>query len=193
MGADGIGDYAETLIRIKARKLARTAASPEVDWEDFAQDMRLDLWRRLSKFDPSKAPLNAFITRVVEHKVASIIEARTAACRDYRRCPRSLNEPSKSRPEKGPPVEFGRLLAREVIHRRIGIPSNSPEDLHDLAHDIAAVISNLPQEQRDVCLRLMRGNLTEVAQETGIPRGTLYESFEMLRRRFEKEHLKEYL
>ena len=35
MGVEGIGDYAETLIRIKARKLAKTARSPEVEWEDY--------------------------------------------------------------------------------------------------------------------------------------------------------------
>jgi len=173
--------------------LARAVASSEADWEDLAQDMRLDLWRRLSKFDPNKAGQNTFAARIVGHCIAVIIEARTAPCRDHRRCPHSLNELLKNKREKGPPVEFGCLLDREVVHRRTGVPSHSPEDLHDLALDIAAVVSNLPQEQRDLCLQLMRKNLTEVAQETGIPRATLYESVEKLRRRFEKARLKEYL
>jgi len=193
MGVDGIGEYAEKLIRIKARKLARTAASPEADWEDFAQDMRLDLWRRLSKFDPNKAGQNTFAARIIDHCIASIIEARTSPCRDHRRCPRSLNELLKNKREKGPPVESGCLLDREVVYRRTGVPSHSPEELHDLALDIAAVVSNLPQEQRDFCLRLMRKNLTQVAKGTGIPRGTLYESIEALRRRFRKAGLEIYL
>jgi RNA polymerase sigma-70 factor (ECF subfamily) len=155
--------------------------------------MRLDLWHRLSKYDPSKATLNTFIAHVVEHKVASIIEARTASCRDYRRCPRSLNEPFKSRRENDPPVEFGRLLDRVVVHRRIGVPSNSPEDLHDLAHDIAAVVSNLPPELRDLCRRLMTDRPAEVSRETSIAPGTLYDARRKLRRRFEKADLHKYL
>jgi len=39
----------------------------------------------------------------------------------------------------------------------------------------------------------MKRTPTEVARRTGLPRGTLYESIEALRRRFEKARLKEYL
>jgi RNA polymerase sigma-70 factor (ECF subfamily) len=192
MGVEGIGDYAENLIRFKARKLARTAASPEVDWEDFAQDMRLDLWRRLSKFDPSKAPLNAFITRVVEHKVASIIEARTAPCRDFRRCRSSLNRPLEDQ-DGGRPAECGDTLGEDTRHLRTGIPGHSVEESVDLGLDTKATLARLPPELRDLCRRLMRQDLTEVARETGTPRGTLHESVLKNRRKFEKARLREYL
>jgi len=192
MGVKDIGKYAETLIRIKARKLARTAASPEVDWEDFAQDMRLDLWHRLSKFDPDKAKINTFVARVVEHKVASIIEARTAPCRDYRRCRPSLNRPLKDK-EGGRPAERGDTLGEDSHHLRTGIPGRSVEETVDLRLDTKAALAHFPPELRDICRRLMRQDLTEVAKETGTPRGTLHDSVLKNRRRFEKARLTDYL
>ena len=191
MGVEGIGDYAENLIRFKARKLARTAASPEVDWEDFAQDMRLDLWRRLSKFDPGKATLNTFIARVVEHKIASIIEARKAGLRDYRRQRCSPNDPLKT--PDGKPAERGDMLDQNATLLRTGGANRPAGERIDLRDDIRTVLAGLPPELRGLCCRLMKGTPTEVQGETGIPRGTLYEPFETLRRRFEKARLKEYL
>jgi len=191
MGVEGIGDYAETLIRVKARKLARTAASPEVSWEDFAQDMRLDLWHRLSKFDPGKAKFETFVARVVEHKVASIIEARQASCRDYRRCRSSLNDPLKA--PDGEPDERGDMIDQDATCLRTGGASRPADERVDLGEDIRTVLAGLPPELCGLCRRLMKRTPTEVERETGIPRGTLYESIQKLRHRFEKARLKEYL
>ena len=192
MGVEGIGDYAEKLIRIKARKLARTAASPEVDWEDFAQDMRLYLWRRLSKFDPARGVYEAFVTEVVKHYVASIIESRQALCRDYRRCRCSLNDPLKVK-EGADPAERGDMLGENAGHlRRSGAGRPSAEYVN-LAHDLKAILASLPPDLRDLCHRLMSRTPTEVEQETGTPRGTLHESVLKNRRKFEKARLREYL
>ena len=192
MGVEGIGDYAEMLIRIKARKLARTAASPEVDWEDFAQNMRLDLWRRLSKFDPGKATLNTFIARVVEHKAASMLEARKARCRDYRRCRSSLNDPLAGK-DGTVPVERGDMLDEDAGHLRTGVPSRSGEESGELGLDTKAALTRLPPELNGLGCHLLNQTKTEVAKETGIPRGTLHESTQKLRRRFKKAGLKIYL
>jgi len=152
--------------------------------------MTFDLWGRLSKFDPSKAPREAFIDRVVRHKVASIIEGRQAQRRDCRRqC--SLNDPLQSAGSKS--TERGDTIGQDQVYRRTGPPSHSLEDLRDLAVDVDAVLSRLPPRLRDLCRRLRANTPTEVSQETGIPRGSLYEAIEELRRRFEKAGLKKYL
>jgi len=186
-----LGDYAEKLIRHKAKRLVGKAGLTISDVPDLEQDMKLDLLRRLSKFDPSKAQRNTFIARVVEHSVATIIESRKAGLRDYRRCTCSLNDPTKDL--QGKPIERGDAMDQEQRRLRTGSAGRTPAEDVDLAVDVAEVVSDLPPELRDLCRRLKTQSPTEVSQETGIPRGTLYESFETLRRRFEKARLREYL
>ena len=184
--------YAEDLIRIKARRLSGQAGFVRSDQEDIEQELRLDLLRRLPKFDPRKAALSTFADRVVRHKVASIIEAKKARLRDYRRQQCSLNDPLKT--PDGKRAERGDTVDQNEACRRTGRSSRSTEDLRDLANDFSAAVSNLPPNLRDLCRRLlMNPNLTEAAQDAGIPRGTLYESVEKIRRRFEKARLKENL
>ncbi len=50
------------------------------------------------KYNPRRAQLNTFIARVVEHKIATLIEARKAGIRDYRRCPFPSTTASRTRP-----------------------------------------------------------------------------------------------
>ena len=190
MGVDELGDYAEKLIKHKARRLVGKAGLTISDVPDLEQDMKLDLWRRLSKFDPAKAQRNTFIARVVEHCVATILEARKAQMRDYRRqC--SLNDPLEN--PDGKPAERGDTMDQNTDRRRTGFPALSAEDRVDLAIDIAAAVSNLPLELRDLCQRLMTETPTEVSRETDTAPGTLYDARRKLRHRFEKARLKEYL
>ncbi len=44
--------------------------------------MILDLLRRLPRDSPKRAQLKAFIARVVEHKIATLMEAQKAGIRD---------------------------------------------------------------------------------------------------------------
>ena len=89
---DGIDPYAAGLIRFKARQLVGQAGFTASDREDIEQELILDLLRRLPKYNPKRAQLNTFIARVVEHRVATLIEAQKAGIRDYRRCRCSLND-----------------------------------------------------------------------------------------------------
>ena len=183
--------YAENLIKYKARRLVGRAGFVRSDQEDIEQELRLDLLRRLSNFDPNKATLNTFADRVVEHKIASIIEARKAGLRDYRRQRCSLNDPLKT--PDGKPAERGDMLDQDATLLRTGGANRPADERIDLRDDIRTVLAGLPPELRRLCRRLMKRTPTEVERETGTARGTQYESFETLRRRFEKARLKEYL
>lgn len=195
MGVEDFGEYAEKVIRIRARQLVGKAGFSESDCEDLAQDMKIDLWRRLSKFDPSKAPrskdpLKDFTDRVVRNKVANIIEGRKAQRRDCRRqC--SLNDTLQN--EGGKPTQRGDTVGQDQVYQRTGHPSRSAEDLRDLAVDVHAVLPRLPRRLQDICRRLRAKTPTEVSHETGIPRGSLYEAIEELRRRFKDAGLEKYL
>lgn len=85
--------YVHDLIRIKARQLIGKAGFTAADKEDIEQELMLDLLQRLKKFDPTKAKRTTFMVRVVNHRIASLIEERQARCRDWRLCLDSLDEP----------------------------------------------------------------------------------------------------
>ena len=190
MGVEDIGEYAEKVIRIRARQLVGKAGFSKSDCDDLAQDMKLDLWRRLSKFDASKAPFDAFVDRVVRHRVASIIEGRRAQRRDCRR-QRSLNDTPQHAGSTS--TERGDAVGLDQVYRRTGPPSHSLEDLRDLEVDVDAALSRLPPRLRELCRHLRAKTPTEVSQETGIPRGSLYEAIEELRRHFRDAGLEKYL
>ncbi len=188
---DGIDPYAAGLIRFKARQLVGKAGFTASDREDIEQELTLDLLRRLPKYNPKRAQLNTFIARVVEHRLASLIEAQKAGIRDYRRCRCSLNECFED--ADGRSVERVDTFDQEDYLLRTGGQSRPSEELNRLAIDVAAVLETLPPELRELCRRLKAETVTEISRDTGVPRGTIYESIKKLREIFKDAGLRNYL
>ena len=187
---DGIGDYAAWLIRYKARQLIGSAGLTKSDLEDIEQELILDLLQRLPKYDSDKAGYKTFIARVVDHRIATIIEERTAGLRDWRLCITSLNDIV--------PLEEGvcgeRLEAYDIDEylRRTGRLSRNSAERLELSIDLGSVVASLKPELRMLCERLKTDSVTEISRDTGIPRTTLYGRIEELRNLFEDSGLKEY-
>ena len=148
----GIDEYAVQLIRYKSGQLAGKAGFRVSDRDDLEQELVFDLWRRLPRYDPARARRNTFIARVVEHKIASLIEAQKAAMRDYRRCRWSLND--RTEDADGRSLEREETIDQDGYMLRIGARSRPAEELHDLAIDVAALLETLPPELRELCRRL---------------------------------------
>ena len=187
----GIDEYAVQLIRYKSGQLAGKAGFRVSDRDDLEQELVFDLWRRLPRYDPARARRNTFIARVVEHKIASLIEAQKAAMRDYRRCRWSLND--RIEEADGRSLEREETIDQDDYMLRTGTRSRPTEELHDLAIDVAALLETLPPELRELCRRLEAETVSEISRATGVPRGTLYESIRKLRKICEEAGLKEYL
>lgn len=187
----GIDDYAVRIIKYKARQLVGRVGFTESDRQDLEQEMVFDLLRRLPKFKPERAQRNTFIARVVEHKVATIIEAQKAGMRDYRLCSCSLNDRFEN--EEGGSVERIDTINQDDYLQRTGNLSRPISDLRGLSIDVRSAVENLPPELRDLCKRLQVESVTEISRDTGIPRGTIYESIKKLRTLFEDAGLKDYL
>ena len=146
---DGIDPYAAGLIRFKARQLVGQAGFTASDRDDLEQELILDLLRRLPKYDPKRAQRNTFIARVVEHKVATLIEAQRAGIRDYRRCRCSLND--RFEDEDGRSVERVDTFDQEDYLLRTGTQSRPSDELSALAIDVTAVLEGLPPPSCAIC------------------------------------------
>jgi RNA polymerase sigma-70 factor (ECF subfamily) len=187
----GIDDYAVKIIKYKAKQLVGRYGLTIFDREDLEQEMILDLLHRLPKYNPKRARRNTFIARVVEHKVATIIEARKAGMRDYRLCRCSLNDRFEN--EEGNFIERMESIDQEDYLLRTGQLPRSTPDKRRLATDIRKTIDSLSPELRELCIRLATDTVMEISRDTGIPRGTIYESIKKLRAIFEDTGLREYL
>ena len=188
---EGIDEYAVQIIKFKAKQLVGRVGLTDSDREDLEQEMILDLLQRLPKYNPDRAQRNTFIARVVEHKIATIIEARKAGLRDYRLCNCSLNE--RLEDGEGGSVERMETIDQEDYLRLTGGLSRSTAELRDLSIDVRQAIEKLPPELRELCRRLGIDTVTELSRDTGVPRGTIYESLKKLRANLEVAGLKDYL
>lgn len=189
----GIDEYAVRIIKFKARQLVGRVGFTAYDRADLEQEMMLDLLQRLSKYDPERAQRNTFIARVVDHKVATIIEARKAGVRDYRLCCSLDDCFEHSEYEDNFCIERMEIIDQDDYLMRTGKVSRPPSELRDLSLDVRQAIEKLPPELRELCRRLDTDTVTEISRDTGIPRGTIYESIKKLRAIFEDAGLRDYL
>ena len=188
---EGIEKFAVQLIKFKARQLVGKSGFSEADRDDLEQELAADLLKRLPKFNPARAQMNTFITRIVEHRVSTLIEAQKAKRRNYRLRGGSLNELV----DQGPEGIIERIdgVDNDEYSMRTGKSSRTVEELMEMAIDINAVMADLPPDLRDLCERLKTENVTDISRDTGIPRGTIYESITKLRSMFERAGMKDYL
>jgi RNA polymerase sigma-70 factor (ECF subfamily) len=197
----GLDEYAVRLIKHKARQLVGRAGFVEADRHDLEQELVIDLLRRLPRFDPAIAKRETFITRLVEHHIATIIEWQKAGIRDYRQCAYSIDDEHRSndsRPDDHRLDDLGlnadktSLLDQDVYLRETGAVSRTQEELRDLRFDVEKVLAELPADLRALCNRLQSSTVSEISKETRTPRGTLYEAIRKLRMRFDRAGLAAY-
>ena len=73
-----------TVVRIIAAKVKRLVGQRKFrrdDYEDLIQELTLEWLRYRPSFDPAKAKLSTYATRVVESRIAAIIRLRAATKR----------------------------------------------------------------------------------------------------------------
>ena len=95
--------------------------------------------------------------------------------------------------EDGRSVERVDTFDQEDYLLRTGAQSRPADELSALALDLAVVLERLPPELRELCRRFKAESVTEISRDTGVPRGTIYESIKKLREIFEDAGLKDYL
>lgn len=184
--------YARQLIHHKARQLVGNYGFSRDDQPDIEGELTADLLARLPKFDGSRAALNTFVSRVVNHQVARMIQERLAAMRDYRRCRPSLNEPVTPDVPEG--KELIESLDQDTYLRMTGRQSMPVADQAARRVDLARALGKLSAPQRALCARLASGQpVADIARELGLHRSTIYTQIEEIRTVFRQAGLEQYL
>ena len=185
----GIDEYAARLIKHKARQMVGTAGYSFSDMPDLEQELVADLLQRLPRFNPTIAKMSTFVSRIVEHRIATILEARNASCRDWKRCQDSLNEPLSN--NEGEFYEFMDLVRSPTIG--LDDDGESIEDAYSFAIDFKKAMESLPEDLQEICQLLKGHSLTDVAQQLDMPRTTLYSKLRTIRNHFSAAGMQEYV
>jgi len=182
---DRLDRFEQWLIATKARQLAGKAGFTQSDVADIEQDIRVDVLRRLPKFDSAKSNRHTFIAMLVSRCVATILERECAEKRNRGRHPRSLNAPIRD-PE-GREVDVYQTL--DVNARR---PGRSEQEVRDLRADVQAAVASLPEHLRPWCAVFAELGIREASRELGIPRCRLQRIKAEIRAAFEAAGLADY-
>jgi RNA polymerase sigma factor (sigma-70 family) len=168
------------LIRSKAARLRRCGWLNEPDLEDLSQDCRVELLRKLGRYDPSRGAIEAYAARVLKNFLANCLRNRVAQRRD----PRSVTTLGEI---------DGSDRVPQVAKDRFRRDRRSSLEQSDLSHDLLTVLGLLPPDLQDLALRLKYQSVAAAARELGIPRTTVQSRIRKLRVIFERHDLKEYL
>lgn len=166
------------IIRKKARELVRAQGFTEADRDDIEQEFRLDLLRRSKFYDPNKSSPATFANWVLTHRCSTLIEERTAACRN-----RTLDISLYAQGYNGDSSRtLEDYLDSEGNLASLG-PRSRDHEIAELRLDLLKAFALLTDDQIDLCGRILNQNILEISRETGIPASTLYERLRVIRKR----------
>lgn len=186
---DIVTEYARTLIRVKAKQLARRPGFCRSDEEDVEQDLVLHLLSQAQHFDPKRGALNTFIARVVNSGVAMLVRDRTRIKRRPDDDVEVQSLEDKVEQPHGPPAPLWMVISLEDLERRIGSKSLTDAEVFELADQIASVMASLPEELRDICESLQHRNRSETECELGLSRRKFNQAMTRIREHFSKSGL----
>lgn len=172
------------LTRFKSRSLAGKYGFERHDVEDIQQELALDYLQRSRSFDAHQCSHRTFARLVINNRIATIIEARRAACRDYHACRISLDQPREH------------LVGNSS---EIGAPSETKSSSRGCSYDeslntrldVQRILGLLPAALVHLCHLLMEcDTCAEAAAKAEISRATLYRQIAKIRAVFLKQGLR---
>jgi len=176
----GINEYAVKIITYRAKTLIGKAGYKPKDLEDIEQDLMLDLIERLDKYDSAKAKLSTFIDRIVDHKIANLLEERRAAKRDLSKTFTTLDTPFEG--SDGQNTTLLDITGTDEYLERMGYQDKSSLVNLDTEIDLDLILKKLPSDDLRILSLLAGRTLVDVAKELGMPRTTLIYKIQKIRK-----------
>jgi len=186
----GVDAFTLGYVRKRARQLVGKHGFRETDREEIEQRLLLKLAGRLHTARPDDPKWKAYLATAASHGIASMIRDKQAEKRDHRK---SSSIHAVVGADEDGPIELSDTIGPREANARLGIAPRSDAALAELGMDVADVMAGLPEDLRDLCLRLKHGSVSQVAREMGVPRTTLAAAVARLRELFEKAGMHRHL
>ena len=119
-----------------------------------------------------------------------MIRDKQAAKRDHRR---SCSIHSVVGQDEDGPVELADTIGPREANTRLGIVPRSDAALAELGMDLADVMAQLPNDLRELCVRLQHDSISQIARDLGVPRTTVSTAVARLRAYFERAGMRGHL
>lgn len=176
-------------IAVRAKRLVEHGRFRAEELDDLIQEMTLAWLRHRASFDPLRAELRAFANRVTRNCITRLVRHRNRVKRGQGDRILSLDRPLRGKRDDMPTL--GEMITDDNIPTR---PSTAhQEELRDLELDVATVMATLPASLRELCEMLQLYSVNELARRSGVPRSTIYDSINKLRRHFVAAGMDEYV
>lgn len=165
----GINPKIVTNIQYYAQYLKKCTGFSHKDIEDIEQDLLLDCWPTLAKYNEFEEQYDAFVTQLIK-------------CRAYNLRKKHL---CKKRA-----IDFVNETDDEFCEEE----GESFEYDSAVRIDVNEAIAKLPSKLKKICKLIMKYNeVSEVSKQTGIPQQTIYSAIKRLRKDKKFADLKAYL
>lgn len=176
-------------IRYLANKLTRQNAVPGMEREDYEQDLVLDLLKRIGRHDPTRASLETFAERIIDHRVATITRPCARLLAERRQVSLDAILAPEDDQQSAHPVSD---LAESPMGS-VGDDAADVESRLGLRFDLERFVGSLPPALR-MCVDVLRADsISGGAQSAGLHRSTIYERLSRLRAEAAAIGLQEYL
>ncbi len=175
--------YAESVIKNKARQLARRSDFSRSDEKDLAQDMRLHLLRRRHRFDPARSSYSTFVARVIDAWIATMLRDRRRRKRGAGLVAQSLEATSATQGQA--PASLRDVLHPEQVVGRTAIGPDDEAARRELIAAVGRIIGSLPPPLPNICARLPDQSHAAIRDELGLSRRQFDSAMALLRETFE--------
>jgi DNA-directed RNA polymerase specialized sigma24 family protein len=174
----GIDPFIINQVRYHSRSLIRHPAIHGMEVEDIEQELMLDVLSRTQAYDPEKASWRTFVDRILNHKIANLIEDAKA-----------LKRGGGVRA-----ISLDALLENpEGENDELPDPAGDPTEAMHLAIDLKQAMQALPKPLVVLMFQLGEHNPSELSRMTRVPRATLYGPINTLRGTLREQGVHHYL
>lgn len=179
-----------SVVRVEAARLAGRYGFNVADRDDIRQELLLDWVVRCRRFDPARSSRRTFVYRIVRHRVATLRESQSAACRDYRLRGNCLHDSQSVGNES---ISLADSFSADDCAGWLGRSARSCCERNELRIDVETVTATLPSELAAVVGLLGSENAIEAAKQMAMPRATFYRRIGAIRAAFRSAGLDRYL